>query len=359
MSVFAKFFKKSKQQESNVAKSQHESTIDLVTKIADEVAESIEEIEAVERVNEVIDAFTIDSRKEQQDNYIETESKKSWVDSLKHRLSKTRDNLGKKLLGIFGGGKINAELYEELETILLSSDIGIRSTKYILDELKNKVSLKGLKDASELKEVLKLILIDMLSIINKPFEVKNKKPYVIMLVGINGAGKTTTIGKLTKYFQDKNKSVILGAADTFRAAAREQLIEWGRRNDVLVISQEKGDPASVAFDTIKSAISNNIDIVIIDTAGRLTTQTHLMEEVKKIKRIMNKALEDAPHETLLILDSNIGQNALSQLKYFDEALGISGLIVTKLDGTAKRRDNLCYCKRKPSSTIFYRCWRKG
>jgi fused signal recognition particle receptor len=264
-----------------------------------------------------------------------TVTKPSWAQRLKSGLSKTRDNFSKKLAGVFGGGKIDEDLYEELETILLSSDIGIPATHELLGKIRNKVRLKDLKDGAQLKLALQESITELLLPIEKPLQVEGHKPFVIMLVGVNGAGKTTSIGKLAKYYQDQGKSILLAAGDTFRAAAREQLIEWGSRNNVTVISQASGDSAAVCFDAIQSAIANKIDIVIADTAGRLPTQLNLMEEIKKVKRVIGKALDGAPHEVLLVLDSNIGQNALNQVKAFDDALKLGGLILTKLDGTAK------------------------
>jgi fused signal recognition particle receptor len=264
-----------------------------------------------------------------------TPKKLSWAQRLKSGLSKTRDTFSKKLVGVFGGGKIDENLYEELETILLSSDIGISATNELLDRIRNKVRLKDLKDGAQLKLTLQESITELLLPIEKPLQVEGHKPFVIMLVGVNGAGKTTSIGKLAKYFQDQGKSILLAAGDTFRAAAREQLIELGSRNNVTVISQAGGDSAAVCFDAIQSAIANKIDIVIADTAGRLPTQLNLMEEIKKVKRVIGKALDGAPHEVLLVLDSNIGQNALNQVRAFDDALNLSGLVLTKLDGTAK------------------------
>lgn len=267
---------------------------------------------------------------------IEPQIEKNWANRLKMGLAKTRDSFGKKLLGVFGKAQIDESLYEELETILLSSDIGFNATEFLLENIRQKVSLRGLKDASELREALKDSLIELLEPIQQQLKIEECSPFIIMLVGVNGAGKTTSIGKLTKYFQEQGKSVLLAAGDTFRAAAVSQLIEWGKRNNVTVVSQQdNGDSAAVSYDAIQSAIAQKIDIVIIDTAGRLPTQLNLMEEIKKVKRVINKALPHAPHEVLLVLDSNIGQNALQQVKAFDDALDLTGLILTKLDGTAK------------------------
>ena len=244
--------------------------------------------------------------------------------------------MAKSLAGVFGGGKIDEDLYEELETVLLTSDMGIEATEHLMDEVRRRVSLKGLSDGRELRQALKEAVYDLLSPLEKPLEIPdNGQPFVIMMAGINGAGKTTSIGKLAKYFQSQGKSVILAAGDTFRAAAREQLQEWGERNGVTVISQAKGDSAAVCFDAVEAAKARKIDIVLADTAGRLPTQLHLMEEIKKVKRVLQKSMPDAPHEIIVVLDANIGQNAVNQVAAFDDALGVTGLIVTKLDGTAK------------------------
>ena len=259
----------------------------------------------------------------------------SWAARVKQGLAKTRDNLGKKLLGVFGGGKIDDALYDELESALLTSDVGVVATEHLLEDVRKKVTLRGLKDGNELKSALKDSLLELISPLEKHLNIGTHQPFVIMLVGVNGAGKTTSIGKLAKYFQLQGKSVMLAAGDTFRAAAREQLIEWGTRNNVTVISQQGGDSAAVCFDAIQSAIAKKIDIVLADTAGRLPTQLNLMEEIKKVKRVISKALPSAPHEILLVLDANIGQNALNQVRAFDDALGLTGLVLTKLDGTAK------------------------
>ena len=259
-----------------------------------------------------------------------------WAARLKQGLSKSRDKMAKSLAGVFGGGKIDEGLYEELETVLLTSDMGIEATEHLMDEVRSRVSLKGLSDGRELRQALKEAVYDLLAPLEKPLEIPdNGQPFVIMMAGINGAGKTTSIGKLAKYFQSQGKSVILAAGDTFRAAAREQLQEWGERNGVTVISQAKGDSAAVCFDAVEAAKARKIDIVLADTAGRLPTQLHLMEEIKKVKRVLQKSMPDAPHEIIVVLDANIGQNAVNQVAAFDDALGVTGLIVTKLDGTAK------------------------
>ena len=263
------------------------------------------------------------------------ETSKSWTERLKQGLAKTRNQLGNQLAGIFGGGKIDAEVYEELESILLTSDVGISATEFLLDDIKNRVKRQSLDDTAQLKTALKEALSDLLLPLQKPLDTSTHKPFIIMLAGVNGAGKTTTIGKLAKHFQSQGKSVLIAAGDTFRAAAREQLQIWGERNNVHVVAQTSGDPAAVMFDAINSALAKNIDIVLADTAGRLPTQLHLMEEITKVKRVMDKALPGAPHEVLLVLDSNTGQNAVNQVRIFDDALGVTGLVLSKLDGTAK------------------------
>ena len=266
----------------------------------------------------------------------ETEPKLGWAARLKQGLTKSRDKMAKSLAGVFGGGQIDEDLYEELETVLITSDMGMEATEYLMKDVRNRVSLKGLKDGNELRGALKEALYDLIKPLEKPLVLPDtKEPFVIMLAGINGAGKTTSIGKLAKYFQAQGKSVLLAAGDTFRAAAREQLQAWGERNNVTVISQTTGDSAAVCFDAVQAAKARGIDIVLADTAGRLPTQLHLMEEIKKVKRVLQKAMPNAPHEIIVVLDANIGQNAVNQVKAFDEALGLTGLIVTKLDGTAK------------------------
>ncbi|TDR80317.1 signal recognition particle-docking protein FtsY [Paludibacterium purpuratum] len=280
------------------------------------------------------------------------ESPRSWTERLKSGLAKTRNKLGKNLASLFGGGQIDEDLYEELETVLLTADMGVDATEHLLREVRERVTLRGLKDSAELKETLKSVLFELISPLEVPLEPRAATPFVIMMAGVNGAGKTTSIGKLAKYFQSQGLSVLLAAGDTFRAAAREQLIEWGERNNVTVIAQQGGDAAAVCFDAINSAKARGIDIVLADTAGRLPTQLHLMEEIRKVKRVIQKAIPDAPHEVVLVLDANIGQNALNQVKVFDEALGLTGLILTKLDGTAKGGIIAAIAKQHPVPLRF-------
>ena len=266
----------------------------------------------------------------------EEPAKVGWASRLKQGLTKSRDQMAKSLAGVFGGGQIDEDLYEELETVLITSDMGIEATEYLMKDVRKRVSLKGLQDGNELRGALKDAIYDLIKPLEQPLVIPaSSEPFVIMLAGINGAGKTTSIGKLAKYFQSQGKSVLLAAGDTFRAAAREQLQEWGTRNGVTVISQASGDSAAVCFDAVEAAKARGIDIVLADTAGRLPTQLHLMEEIKKVKRVLQKSMPAAPHEIIVVLDANIGQNAVNQVTAFDDALGLTGLIVTKLDGTAK------------------------
>lgn len=270
---------------------------------------------------------------EQQENQT---SKLGWAARLKQGLSKSRTQMAKSLASVFGGGKIDEDLYEELETVLLTSDMGIEATEKLLAQVRQRVTLKGLKNGDELRSALKEALYELLLPLHQPLILPDdKKPFVIMMAGVNGAGKTTSIGKLAKYFQSQGKSVLLAAGDTFRAAAREQLQQWGERNNVTVIAQASGDSAAVCYDALEAAKARGIDVVLADTAGRLPTQLHLMEEIKKVKRVLQKSLPDAPHEVMLVLDANVGQNAINQVVAFDDALGLTGLIVSKLDGTAK------------------------
>ncbi len=264
-----------------------------------------------------------------------TEPRQSWAERLKNGLAKTRSQLGNQLSGLFGGGKIDDAVYEELETVLLSSDVGVAATGTLLEQIKTRVNHQNLNDTSQLRDALKQALLELLAPLEKPLETPTAKPFVIMLVGVNGSGKTTTIGKLANLFQAQGKSVLIAAGDTFRAAAREQLQAWGERNKVHVVSNEGGDSAAVIFDAVNSASAKGIDIVLADTAGRLPTQLNLMDEIRKVQRVINKALPGAPHEVLLVLDANTGQNAVSQVQAFDDALKVTGLVLTKLDGTAK------------------------
>ncbi|MDC9582288.1 signal recognition particle-docking protein FtsY [Xenorhabdus sp. PR6a] len=266
----------------------------------------------------------------------ERPTKEGFFARLKRSLVKTRQNFGSGFLGLFRGKKIDDDLFEELEEHLLIADVGVETTRKIITSLTGSASRKELKDAEALYAKLKEEMSAILAKVDKPLAIENKSPYVILMVGVNGVGKTTTIGKLARQFQSQGKSVMLAAGDTFRAAAVEQLQVWGERNKIPVIAQHTGaDPASVIFDAIQSAKAKGVDVLIADTAGRLQNKAHLMEELKKIVRVMKKLDEEAPHEIMLTLDASTGQNAVSQAKLFHEAVGLTGISLTKLDGTAK------------------------
>ena len=257
--------------------------------------------------------------------------REAWFQRLRKGLART----GSGIAQVFTGARIDDELYEELESALLMADAGVRATEHLLKDLKQRVKAAGSTEPSQVKSLLADAIVDLLAPLERPLMVGEHQPTVIMVAGVNGAGKTTSIGKLTRHLAEAQCKVLLAAADTFRAAAREQLEVWADRNQVEIVSQEGGDPASVTFDAVKAGKARHCDVVIADTAGRLPTQLHLMEELKKIKRVITKADGTAPHEVLLVIDGNTGQNALEQVKSFDAALDLTGLIVTKLDGTAK------------------------
>lgn len=256
---------------------------------------------------------------------------KSWLARLRSGLSRTGQNIG----GLFVGVKVDESLFEELETALIMADAGVAATEQLLTALRARVRKERLSDASQVRLALRDILAEHLAPLEKTFPLGSVASLVVMIAGVNGAGKTTSIGKLANAFQRQGASVLLAAGDTFRAAAREQLMAWGARNNVTVIAQEGGDPAAVAFDAVNAGRAREAGVVMIDTAGRLPTQLHLMEELKKIRRVIGKADAAAPHEVLLVIDGNTGQNAISQIKAFDAAINLTGLVVTKLDGTAK------------------------
>ena len=257
--------------------------------------------------------------------------KVSWLGRLKRGLSRT----GSSISAIFVGVKVDEDLFEELETALIMADSGVEATQSLLTKLRAKVKKDRIENAAEVKKALHVLLTEHLQPLEKTFMLAQDSTNVVMIAGVNGAGKTTSIGKLAHHFQANGASVLLAAGDTFRAAAREQLIEWGSRNNVQVIAQEGGDPAAVAFDAVNAGRARRNNVVMVDTAGRLPTQLHLMEELKKIRRVINKADASAPHEVLLVVDGNTGQNAIAQIRAFDAVLNLTGLVVTKLDGTAK------------------------
>jgi fused signal recognition particle receptor len=272
----------------------------------------------------------------------------SWMDRLRAGLRKT----GGSIAGVFSGTRIDDQLYEELEEALLMADAGVKATQFLLDDLKRRVKEARATDPQAVRGLLIDALAQLLAPLEKGLEVGRYTPTVMMVVGVNGAGKTTSIGKLTRHLAEADQRVLLAAADTFRAAAREQLGVWADRAKVEIISQEGGDPAAVSFDAVNAGRARGADVVIADTAGRLPTQIHLMEELKKIKRVITKAQEGAPHEVLLVVDGNTGQNALNQVKAFDEALGLTGLIVTKLDGTAKGGVLAAIARERPVPVYF-------
>jgi fused signal recognition particle receptor len=258
-------------------------------------------------------------------------AKGGWLSRLKDGLTKTRVNI----VGLFSGGVVDENFLEELEMALIGADVGVATSARLIESLRQRIKLAGLKTQDEVRLALRDELAALLTPAEGRFDFAKGRPLVVMVAGVNGSGKTTSIGKLAKWFASQDKSVLLAAGDTFRAAAREQLAIWGARNNVEVIAQSGGDPAAVVFDAVSAAKARKVDVLIADTAGRLPTQTHLMEELKRVKRAQDKAMPGAPHEVLLVIDGTNGQNALAQVKAFDDAVGLTGLVVTKLDGTAK------------------------
>jgi fused signal recognition particle receptor len=258
-------------------------------------------------------------------------TKAGWLARLKQGLARTRVNIA----GLFSGGVVDEALFEDLESALIQADVGVATTRELLEAVRAQIKLRGLVTPEQVRDALREEIAKLLAPCEGPLDPARAKPLVIMVVGVNGAGKTTSIGKLAHWLADRHMRVLLAAGDTFRAAAREQLAIWGRRNGVEVIQQASGDPAAVVFDAVTAAKARGIDVLIADTAGRLPTQLHLMDELKRVKRAIDKALPGAPHEVILVLDGTTGQNALAQVKAFDEAIGLTGLLITKLDGTAK------------------------
>lgn len=267
----------------------------------------------------------------------DNQPRRSWRERLFAGLSKTRQSIGGSVRSLFARGKVDDELLEELETLLLSADVGVEATVTLLEDLRQRARRHNLQTPEAIQAAMVDSLADLLQPLEAPLQITPPAgiPFVIMVAGINGAGKTTTLGKLAHHFQAAGHSVLLAAGDTFRAAAREQLQAWGERNNVTVIAQEGGDPSAVIFDAVQAAKARGIGIVLADTAGRLPTQMHLMDDIAKIRRVISKAEVTAPHEVLLVLDGTIGQNAIGQVKAFDKAIGVTGLVITKLDGSAK------------------------
>jgi fused signal recognition particle receptor len=336
-----------------VAVEQHEELVEDDV-VEDQFVESAEEIavdQHQDEIDTIDDAVVVEELAEEQPLPValepiitlpasETEqdrpTKEGFFARLKRSLVKTKQNLGSGFISLFRGKKIDDDLFEELEEQLIVADVGVETTRKIITSLTEHASRKQLKDADALYGKLKEEMSEILAKVDQPLDVSGKSPYVILMVGVNGVGKTTTIGKLARQFEAEGKSVMLAAGDTFRAAAVEQLQVWGQRNKIPVIAQHTGaDSASVIFDAIQAAKARGIDVLIADTAGRLQNKSHLMEELKKIVRVMKKLDEDAPHEVMLTLDASTGQNAVSQAKLFNEAVGLTGITLTKLDGTAK------------------------
>jgi len=276
------------------------------------------------------------------------EQRQGWMQRLSSGLRKT----GSSIATVFTGTQIDDALYEELEDALLMADTGVKATQHLLDDLKRRVKQAKATEPAAVKALLADALADLLAPLEKPLVIGEHQPTVIMVAGVNGAGKTTSIGKLTRHLADSDQSVLLAAADTFRAAAREQLGVWATRNTVEIVSQEGGDPAAVSFDAVNAGRARGKDVVLVDTAGRLPTQLHLMQELQKIRRVVTKADASAPHEVLLVIDGNTGQNALAQVRAFDDALQLTGLIVTKLDGTAKGGVLAAIAQERPVPVYF-------
>jgi fused signal recognition particle receptor len=276
----------------------------------------------------------------------------SWAARLKAGLARTREVLNTDLGTLISGRRIDEALFEELEIALLAADCGVEATRDLIEELRASAKRERLEDGTALRTALRAALLKRLAPLERRLDTGRYKPCVIVVAGVNGGGKTTSIGKLAKWLQGGGSKVMLAAGDTFRAAAREQLAAWGERNGVPVIGQQGGDPGAVVFDAIGAAKARGIDVLIADTAGRLPTQLHLMEEIKKVKRVIAKAMPGAPHETLLVLDAGTGQNALAQVKAFDDALGLTGLVLTKLDGSAKGGVILAIAKSNPVPLLF-------
>lgn len=276
-----------------------------------------------------------------------TGSSEGWFSRLKNGLARTRVNI----VGLFSGGVIDDDFLEELEYALITADVGVQASTRILQRLRDTIKLKGLKTQDEVRLALRDEIARMLAPAQRELDIEQAHPLVIMMTGVNGAGKTTSIGKISKYLSQRGKSVLLAAGDTFRAAAREQLAVWGDRNQIEVIAQQGGDPAAVVFDAVSAGKARGTDVVIADTAGRLPTRINLMEELRRIRRAQDKAMTGAPHEAILVVDGTNGQNALTQVKAFDAAVGLTGLIVTKLDGTAKGGVLVAITQMRPENPL--------
>jgi fused signal recognition particle receptor len=294
--------------------------------------------------------FELFKRKTAEGSPPTADGEKGWSERLKSGLAKSREKFAGTLGGAFGRKRLDDETLEALEAALIGADVGMPATLHLLDDLKARWKRAG--GEGDPKAMLAAALLALLAPLERPLVVSAARPFVVMLAGVNGAGKTTSIGKLAKHFQAQGLSVLLAAGDTFRAAAREQLTVWGERNRIAVIAQDGGDPAAVMFDAIAAAKARGIDVVLADTAGRLPTQLNLMDEIRKVRRVIQKAAASAPHETLLVLDANSGQNTLAQVKAFDEALTLTGLVMTKLDGSAKGGVVAAIAKERPIPLYF-------
>jgi fused signal recognition particle receptor len=276
-----------------------------------------------------------------------------WLERLRLGLARTREQLGERLGALFGPARaLDEAWYEELESALLAADVGVAASAHLIEALRRRAQRERIADAAGLRAALRATLVELLRPVALPLEIGPERPFVVLVCGVNGSGKTTSIGKLAHYYRSRGRSVLLAAGDTFRAAAREQLVAWAERNGVAVISQQGGDPAAVVYDAVNAARARGVELVLADTAGRLPTQLHLMEEIRKVKRVVGKAAPGAPHEVLLVLDAGTGQNALAQLRAFDTALGVTGLVLAKLDGTAKGGVLAAIARERPVPVRF-------
>ena len=331
-----------------IAEAQAQAEIQAEALADEDLAQQALAAAAEEATDIQANASNADSSAPEQPSQTEPAGRAGWFNRLKSGLKKT----GNSISAVFGVTQIDDALYEDLEAALLMADAGVQATEFLLADLKRRVKATGTTEPAQVKKLLVDAIADLLTPLQKPLTIGQYTPTVIMVAGVNGAGKTTSIGKLTKHLSNSGQTVLLAAADTFRAAAREQLAVWADRNTVEIISNAGGDPAAPSFDAISAGRARSKDVVLVDTAGRLPTQLHLMDELKKIRRTITKASDTAPHEVLLVIDGNTGQNALAQVKSFDDALQLTGLIVTKLDGTAKGGVLCAIAREKPVPVYF-------
>ena len=331
-----------------IAEAQAQAEIQAEALADEDLAQQALAAAAEEATDIQANASNADSSAPEQPSQTEPAGRAGWFNRLKSGLKKT----GNSISAVFGVTQIDDALYEDLEAALLMADAGVQATEFLLADLKRRVKATGTTEPAQVKKLLVDAIADLLTPLQKPLTIGQYTPTVIMVAGVNGAGKTTSIGKLTKHLSNSGQTVLLAAADTFRAAAREQLAVWADRNTVEIISNAGGDPAALSFDAISAGRARSKDVVLVDTAGRLPTQLHLMDELKKIRRTITKASDTAPHEVLLVIDGNTGQNALAQVKSFDDALQLTGLIVTKLDGTAKGGVLCAIARERPVPVYF-------